>query len=118
VGAGSAKSSEARRAPTPRTPGDAKRGSLLLLLVLKLLLRRERLVSWLLVAVLTLVQALGFAGGEGSPWLGAALAFVIMASFTLLLWHIGVVACILTLSGGRRTLPHLQSKEGKCPGTT
>jgi serine/threonine-protein kinase len=69
-------------------------GSLLLLLLLKLLLRRERLASWLLVAVLTLVQALSFAGGEGSPWLAGALAFVIMASFTLLLRHAGVVACI------------------------
>jgi hypothetical protein len=68
--------------------------SLLLLLFLKLLLRRERLASWLLVAVLTLVQGLGFAGGEGSPWLGIALSFVIMSSFTLLLRHAGVVACI------------------------
>jgi hypothetical protein len=69
-------------------------GSLLLLLLFKLLLRRERLASWLLVAVLTLVQALSFAGGEGSPWLGGALAFAIMGSFTLLLRHVGLVACI------------------------
>ncbi|HEX6738314.1 MAG TPA: hypothetical protein VF310_08590, partial [Vicinamibacteria bacterium] len=68
-------------------------GSLLLLLMLKLAVRRERLAAWLLVAVLTLVQALGFAG-DGSPWLAAGLGFVIMASFTLLLRHAGAVACI------------------------
>jgi hypothetical protein len=65
----------------------------LLLLSLKLLLRRERLASWLLVAVLTVVQALSFAGGDTSPWLGATLSFVVMASFTLLLRHVGVLAC-------------------------
>ena len=69
-------------------------GSLLLLLFLKLVLRRERLAAWLLVAVLTLVQGLIFSGGEGSPWLGIALAFAIMATFTLLLRHAGVVACM------------------------
>jgi hypothetical protein len=69
-------------------------GSLLLLLMLKLLLRRERLATWLLVALLTLVQALAFAGSDSSPWLAGALAFAIMASFTLLLRHAGMVACL------------------------
>jgi hypothetical protein len=68
--------------------------SLLLLLFLKLLLRSERLASWLLVAILTFVQALPFAVGERSPWLAGALAFAIMAPYALLLRQVGVVACI------------------------
>ncbi len=69
-------------------------GSLLLLLFFKLLLRRERLASWLLVAVLTAIQTLAVLGGEGSPWLDGAVSFAIMASFALLLRHVGLVACI------------------------
>jgi serine/threonine-protein kinase len=69
-------------------------GSLLLLLLLKLLLRSERIASWLLVATLTVIQALSLATGEGSPWIAGAVAFAIMATFTLLLRRAGLVAAI------------------------
>jgi serine/threonine-protein kinase len=69
-------------------------GSLLFLLFLKLLLRSERLASWLLVALLTVIQALPFAAGESSPWIAGAVAFAIMSTFTLLLRRVGVVAAI------------------------
>jgi serine/threonine-protein kinase len=70
-------------------------GSLLLLLVFKLVLRKEWLAAWLLVAVLTLIQALSLVGAEVSPWWNVSLAFVLMASYTLLLRHAGLVACIV-----------------------
>jgi serine/threonine-protein kinase len=72
-------------------------GSLLLLLLLKLLLRSERAAAWLVVAILTVIQALPIASGEGSPWITGAVAFVIMATFTLLLRRAGVVAAITAI---------------------
>ena len=46
------------------------------------------------MAILTVIQALPIASGEGSPWIAGAVAFVIMATFTLLLRRAGVVAAI------------------------
>ncbi len=71
-------------------------GSLLLMLLLKLLLKRERLAAWLVVGVLTLVQALGF--GDLAPlWWSVPVSFVIMASFVWLLRNAGLFACFVSV---------------------
>ena len=70
--------------------------ALLILLLLKLLLRRERLAAAALVAVLTLVQALGQSGASETPaWLNAAQAVVIMSSFTFLLLRFGLLSAVV-----------------------
>jgi serine/threonine-protein kinase len=69
-------------------------GSLLLMLLLKLLLKRERLAAWLLVGVLTLLQALGL--GDQTPlWWGVPISFLIMASYVWLLRSAGLFACLV-----------------------
>jgi serine/threonine-protein kinase len=69
-------------------------GSLLLMLLLKLLLKREWLAACLLVGVLTLLQALGM-GGDTRLWWSVPMSLVIMGSFVWLLMRAGLVACIL-----------------------
>jgi hypothetical protein len=69
-------------------------GSLLLMLMLKLLLKREWAAAWLLVGVLTLLQALGF--GDTTPlWWGVILSFLIMSSYVWLLRSAGLFACVV-----------------------
>jgi hypothetical protein len=71
--------------------------ALLILLLFKLLFRREWLAAAALVAVLTLVQALGQrgAGDETPVWLEAAQAAVIMSSFTFLLLRFGLLSAVV-----------------------
>jgi serine/threonine-protein kinase len=69
-------------------------GSLLMMLLLKLLLKRERLAAWLLVGVLTVIQTLGF--GDRMPlWWGVPLSLLIMASYVWLLRSAGLFACFV-----------------------
>jgi hypothetical protein len=64
------------------------------MLLLKLLLKREWLAAWLLVAVLTLLQALGF--GERAPlWWAVVMSFLIMGSYVWLLRTAGLFACLV-----------------------
>ena len=71
-------------------------GSLLLMLLLKLLLKREWLAAWLLVGVLTVLQALGF--GDRAPlWWGVPLSFLIMGSYVWLLRTAGLFACLVAV---------------------
>jgi serine/threonine-protein kinase len=67
-------------------------GALLILLLLKRLLRNERLAAWALGILLTVIQALGLSRGTMPLWLGIALAVVIMGSFTLLLLRFGLLS--------------------------
>jgi Protein kinase domain len=69
-------------------------GSLLLIVLLKLVLKREWLAAWLLVAVLTAIQTLSF--GDRAPlWWSLPMAFLIMASFVGLLRSAGLFACMV-----------------------
>jgi serine/threonine-protein kinase len=69
-------------------------GSLLLVVLLKLVLKREWLAAWLLVAVLTITQTLGF--GDRAPlWLSVPMSFLIMASLVYLLRSAGLFACMV-----------------------
>jgi len=68
-------------------------GALLILLLLKRLLRNERLAAWALGILLTLVQALEQSGrGTMPPWLAISLAVMIMGSFTVLLLRFGLLS--------------------------
>jgi hypothetical protein len=68
-------------------------GALLILLLLKRLLRNERLAAWALGILLTTVQALEQSGRGTMPlWLAISLAIVIMSSFTLLLLRFGLLS--------------------------
>jgi Protein kinase domain len=68
-------------------------GALLILLLLKRLLRNERLAAWALAILLTAVQALEMSGRDAMPlWLTIGVAAVIMASFTLLLLRYGLLS--------------------------
>jgi hypothetical protein len=69
-------------------------GSLLLMLLLKLMLKRERLAAWALIAILTLIQSLGF-GEQASVWVGVPLSFLIMGSFVWLLRSCGLFGCVV-----------------------
>ncbi len=65
-------------------------GALLILLLLKRLLRNERIAAWALGILLTAVQALQ--QGMASPWIAIPLAIVIMGSFTVLLLRFGLLS--------------------------
>ena len=68
-------------------------GALLILLLLKRLLRNERLAAWALGILLTAVQALEQGSrGTTSPWIAIPLAVVIMSSFTVLLLRFGLLS--------------------------
>jgi hypothetical protein len=68
-------------------------GALLILLLLKRLLRHERLAAWALAVLLTTVQTLEQAGPGAMPlWLAISFSVVIMGSFTLLLLRFGLLS--------------------------
>ena len=68
-------------------------GALLILLLLKRLLRNERMAAWALGILLTTVQALEQSGRSTTPpWIAIPLAVVIMASFTVLLLRFGLLS--------------------------
>jgi Protein kinase domain len=68
--------------------------SLLFMLLLKLVLKRERLAAWLLVGVLTFFQVLGL--GDGAPlWWGVPISFLIMGSYVWILRSAGLFACLV-----------------------
>jgi serine/threonine-protein kinase len=69
-------------------------GSLLLFVVLRLLIRHDYLAGLLVSLLLSVFQATGL-GAE--PWLRAAISFVMMATYTLLLLRVGLVAAIVAL---------------------
>jgi serine/threonine-protein kinase len=70
--------------------------ALLILLLLKRVLRNERLAAWTLGILLTVIQALEHTGRGNIPaWLGIPLAIVIMGSFTLLLLRFGLLSAAL-----------------------
>jgi serine/threonine-protein kinase len=69
-------------------------GSLLLMVLLKLVLKREWLAAWLLVGVLTVIQVLSF-GDRGPIWWSVPVSFLIMASLVGLLRSAGLFACFV-----------------------
>lgn len=70
--------------------------ALLILLLLKLLLRREQLAALAMVAVLTLVQALGQSVNSETPlWLNVGKALLVMSSFAFLLLRFGLLSAVV-----------------------
>jgi serine/threonine protein kinase len=67
-------------------------GALLILLLLKRLLRNERLAAWALGILLTVIQGLEQSRGPLPLWLAIPLAVVIMSSFTVLLLRFGLLS--------------------------
>jgi hypothetical protein len=82
-------------------------GALLILLLLKRLLRNERLAAWALGIVLTLIQGLEQSRGSQPLWLSIPLAVVIMSSFTVLLLRFGLLSAAVgvTFVNGFLALP-------------
>jgi serine/threonine-protein kinase len=82
-------------------------GALLILLLLKRLLRSERLAAWALGILLTTVQALESGRGTMPLWLSIALAVVIMSSFTVLLLRFGLLSAAVgvTFVNGLLAMP-------------
>jgi serine/threonine-protein kinase len=70
--------------------------ALLLLLLLKMLLRRERWAAVALGVLLTAFQSIEMNAGSDAPlWVNVALAAGIMATFTVLLLHFGLLSAVV-----------------------
>ncbi len=95
--------------------------ALLVLLLLKKLLRRERLAAWALAAILTTAQALEQSTRSSLPaWILVPLSALVMGTFTLLLLRFGLLAAVVgvAFANSLLSLPLTTDLQGWSGGPT